>query len=74
LDNRNEGTYRGFLGSGDVAKALAKGLKKHAKEVRIGSRSAEKLAQFGADAGLPPLTSLRRTAHTSVTDRSAVVA
>jgi Glucose / Sorbosone dehydrogenase len=37
-------------------------LKKHGKEVRIGSRSAEKLAQFGADAGLSPLTSLRRTA------------
>jgi 8-hydroxy-5-deazaflavin:NADPH oxidoreductase len=43
----------GVLGSGDVAKALAKGLKKHGKEVRIGSRSAEKLAQFAADAGIP---------------------
>jgi 8-hydroxy-5-deazaflavin:NADPH oxidoreductase len=28
-------------------------LKKHGKEVRIGSRSAEKLAQFAADAGIP---------------------
>jgi predicted dinucleotide-binding enzyme len=42
----------GVLGSGDVAKALAKRLKSHGKEVRIGSRSAERLAQFGADAGI----------------------
>jgi 8-hydroxy-5-deazaflavin:NADPH oxidoreductase len=42
----------GVLGSGDVAKALAKGLKKHGKEVRIGSRSAEKLAQFAAEEAL----------------------
>jgi len=43
----------GILGSGAVAKALATGLKKHGKDVRIGSRSAGKLAQFAADAGIP---------------------
>jgi hypothetical protein len=46
----------GFASNRFVYVSLAKGLKKHGKEVRIGSRSAEKLAQFGADAGLPPLT------------------
>jgi predicted dinucleotide-binding enzyme len=42
----------GILGSGAVAKVLAKGLKQHGHEVRIGSRSPEKLADFGAEAGV----------------------
>lgn len=36
----------GILGSGDVAKALAGGFSKHGHEVMLGTRSAEKLAEF----------------------------
>ena len=36
----------GILGSGDVAKALAGGFIKHGHEVMMGTRSAEKLAEF----------------------------
>jgi 8-hydroxy-5-deazaflavin:NADPH oxidoreductase len=36
----------GVLGSGDVAKVLAAGLKKHGHEVKIGSRSPAKLAEW----------------------------
>lgn len=41
----------GILGSGDVGKALANGFIKHGYEVMIGTRSAEKLAQWKAQAG-----------------------
>lgn len=39
----------GVLGSGDVAQTLAAGFKKHGYDVRIGSRSPEKLAGFVAE-------------------------
>ncbi len=41
----------GILGSGDVGKALANGFIKHGYEVMIGTRTAEKLAQWKAQAG-----------------------
>ena len=41
------------LGSGPVAKVLARGLKTHGYEVRIGNRSLEKIAAFGKEAGIP---------------------
>jgi 8-hydroxy-5-deazaflavin:NADPH oxidoreductase len=43
----------GVLGSGEVGQVLAKGLKRHGYEVRIGSRSPDKLAAFSKDAGIP---------------------
>jgi hypothetical protein len=46
----------GVLGSGPVAKVLAKGLKAHGYEVRIGSRSAGKLADFAAETGIGAAT------------------
>ena len=45
-------TKVGVIGSGDVGKALAKGLKQHGYEVKIGSRTADKVAAFAADAGV----------------------
>lgn len=42
----------GVLGSGQVAQVLAAGFKKHGHEVRIGSREAGKLAEFGAKSGV----------------------
>jgi hypothetical protein len=38
----------GVLGSGDVAQTLAGGFKQHGYDVRIGSRTPEKLAEFVA--------------------------
>jgi predicted dinucleotide-binding enzyme len=43
----------GVLGSGDVGQALAKGLKAHGYEVRIGSRSPAKLAGFVTETKIP---------------------
>src|SRR5690242_17464686 len=42
----------GVLGSGVVAQTLAKGLKKHGFDVRIASRTPEKLAAFASGAGI----------------------
>jgi predicted dinucleotide-binding enzyme len=42
----------GVLGSGPVAQTLAKGLKHHGYEVRIGSRSPEKLSEFSESSGI----------------------
>ena len=42
----------GVLGSGQVAQVLAKGLKAHGYDVRIGSRTASKLASFAAETGI----------------------
>ena len=42
----------GVLGSGQVAQVLAKGLKKHGYEVRIGNRDAAKVADFGKENGI----------------------
>jgi predicted dinucleotide-binding enzyme len=42
----------GILGSGVVAKTLAKGFKQHGYDVRIGSRSAEKVTPFANAAGI----------------------
>jgi hypothetical protein len=39
----------GVLGSGDVAKALASGFLKHGHQVKLGSRSPEKLASWQAE-------------------------
>lgn len=38
----------GVLGSGDVAKVLAAGFVKHGHEVRVGSRTPQKLAEWAA--------------------------
>jgi predicted dinucleotide-binding enzyme len=42
----------GVLGSGVVAQVLAKGLKTHGHDVRIGSREPDKLAKFRDDTGI----------------------
>ena len=42
----------GVLGSGDVGKTLAAGLKKHGYEVRIATRTPAKLAEFSATSGI----------------------
>lgn len=42
----------GVLGSGIVAQVLAKGLRQHGHDVRIGSRSPEKLAAFASETGI----------------------
>ena len=41
------------LGSGPVAKVLAKGLKAHGYEVRIGNRNPGKVEAFGKEEGIP---------------------
>lgn len=43
----------GVLGSGPVGQVLAKGLKAHGHDVRIGSRTPQKLAGFSADTEIP---------------------
>jgi predicted dinucleotide-binding enzyme len=43
----------GVLGSGPVGQTLAKGFKDHGYEVRIGSRTPDKLQEFSAAAGIP---------------------
>ena len=50
----------GVIGSGDVGQTLAEGLKKHGYEVRIGSRSPQKLAEFSAQAGIQAGRGTRR--------------
>jgi len=42
----------GVLGSGDVGQTLSKGLKKYGHEVRIGSRTPAKLAEFSSITGI----------------------
>jgi predicted dinucleotide-binding enzyme len=46
----------GVLGSAVVGQTLARGLKKHDYEVRIGSRDPSKLAEFSAESGIPAAT------------------
>jgi len=46
-------TRIGVLGSGDVGKTLASGLKAHGYDVRIGSRTGGKLDGFTATSGIP---------------------
>lgn len=41
----------GVLGSGVVAQTLAKGFKRHGYDVRIGSRTADKLTAFATETG-----------------------
>ena len=43
----------GVLGSGEVGQILAQGLKKHGYDVRIGSRTPAKLADFSKQTGIP---------------------
>lgn len=45
-------TRFGILGSGAVGQALAKGLKAHGYEIRIGTRNPEKLTEFSAATGI----------------------
>jgi predicted dinucleotide-binding enzyme len=42
----------GILGSGEVGQVLAQGLAKHGYEVRIGSRTPAKLADFSRETGI----------------------
>lgn len=53
----------GVIGSGDVAKTLAAGFKKHGYDVRIGSRSPEKLADWSAEADVATGTFAEVAAH-----------
>lgn len=46
----------GVLGSGPVGQVLAKGLKQHGYEVKIGSRTPKKLTEFSAASGIPAAT------------------
>ena len=41
------------LGSGPVGQVLARGLQKHGYEVRVGSRTPGKLAEFSSSSGIP---------------------
>jgi predicted dinucleotide-binding enzyme len=43
----------GVLGSGEVGQVLAAGLKRHGYDVRIGSRTPAKLADFSRETGIP---------------------
>jgi predicted dinucleotide-binding enzyme len=43
----------GVLGSGEVGQVLAAGLKRHGYQVRIGSRTPAKLADFSRESGIP---------------------
>lgn len=45
-------TKWGVLGSGEVARVLAKGLRSHGWQARIGSRAPEKLAAYSAGTGI----------------------
>jgi 8-hydroxy-5-deazaflavin:NADPH oxidoreductase len=57
----------GVLGSGDVAKVLAAGFKKHGHEVKMGSRSPAKLADWIAqNAGISSGTLRRRPSSGSL--------
>src|SRR6185312_12972629 len=52
-DNQGGGMAKfGVLGSGDVGQTLSKGLKKYGHEVRIGSRTPAKLAEFSSITGI----------------------
>lgn len=42
----------GVLGSGDVGQVLAKGLKDHGYQVRVGSRTPAKLAKYSKETGI----------------------
>src|SRR4051812_13889284 len=42
----------GVLGSGDVGQTLAQGFKRHGYDVRIASRSPQKLAEFSSKSGI----------------------
>jgi 8-hydroxy-5-deazaflavin:NADPH oxidoreductase len=46
----------GILGSAVVGQTLARGFKSHGYDVRIGSRTPAKLAEFSASAGIPAET------------------
>lgn len=56
----------GVLGSGDVAKVLAAGFKKHGYDVKIGSRSPEKLADWAKEQGMGTGTFAEVAAHGEV--------
>lgn len=43
----------GVLGSGEVGQVLARGLKGHGYDVRIGTRTPAKLAEFSKSSGVP---------------------
>ena len=49
-------TRIGLLGSGHVGQALAKGFKKHGYDVRLASRSPEKLSDFSRTSGVSVVT------------------
>lgn len=46
----------GVIGSAVVGQTLARGFKKHGYDVRIGSRTPAKLADFSSSAGIPAAT------------------
>ena len=47
----------GILGSAVVGQTLARGFKTHGHDVRIGSRTPAKLADFSSSTGIPAATS-----------------
>jgi predicted dinucleotide-binding enzyme len=46
----------GVIGSGVVGQTLARGFKSHRHDVRIGSRTPAKLAEFSSSSGIPAAT------------------
>ena len=46
----------GILGSAFVGQTLARGFKTHGDDVRIGSRTPEKLTEFSSASGIPAAT------------------
>ena len=58
----------GVLGSGIVGQTLAAGLKKKGHEVKIGTRSGDKLAEFSKTSGIPsaPFADVARWAEHAV--------
>jgi predicted dinucleotide-binding enzyme len=56
-------TKIGIIGSGQVAKTLAAGFKKHGYDVKIGSRKADALAAFGKEQGIATGTFADAAAH-----------
>jgi predicted dinucleotide-binding enzyme len=56
----------GVIGSGDVGKALALGLRKHGHDVRIGSRDGKKLAAWSKEHGVGEGTFAAVAAHAEI--------
>lgn len=56
----------GVIGSGEVGKALARGLRERGHDVRIGSRDGRKLAEWSRERGIPEGTFTDVAGHAEV--------